>query len=259
MKIPVIAFLLLQFSAPAAYSFQPMTTEDTAFLGRDVKQAEVSFDHTEDTDATDYFSNTVSATFSYGLWDKLEISISAPWQGWNSAGFSESGLGDVDLEVKFWTATRRGWDLALKPGFSLPAGNDAKGLGAGEDQVWVYGIAGRTEGPAQYYLNAGYRYNKNSISEEKNIFSAAAMGAVELLPKTLLAAELTVETNTDRSAASHPVSAMLGGVWSPVPSLDLDAGVRMGLNDAAEELSLVMGATIRFGSRKELPPADPWP
>ncbi|MDT8285663.1 MAG: transporter [Elusimicrobiales bacterium] len=233
-------------------AFHPMTTEDTVFIGRDVKQAEIGFDHTEDTDAADYFSNTLSATFSYGLWDKLEILISAPWQGWNSAGLSESGLGDVALETKFWVAERRGWDLALKPGFSLPAGNDAAGLGAGKGQVWLYCIAGRAEGPRQYYLNAGYRYNRNSVNEETDIFSASAMGAVELLPKTLLAAELAVETNTDKSAASPPVSSLLGLVWSPNPSLDLDAGVRYGLNDAAEELSLILGATVRFGSPEKM-------
>jgi hypothetical protein len=223
-------FLALPVSAAA---FHPMSTEDTGFLGRDVIQAEIGFDHTEDTDASDYFSNTLSATFSYGLWDKLDILLSAPWQGWNSAGLSESGLGDVSMEAKFWVAERRGWDLALKPGFSLPAGDDAKGLGAGEGQVWVYGIAGRAEGPRHYYLNAGYRYNKNSGSEEKNIFSASAMGALEVFPKTLLAAELAVETNTEKDAASHPVSSLVGLVWSPNPALDLDAGVRFGLNDAA--------------------------
>lgn len=244
-KTLTIAALLLLI-ASRAWAFHPMSTEDTSFVGRDVIQAEVGFDHTEDTDAADYFSNTVSATFTYGLWDKLDILLSAPWQGWDSGGLSGSGLGDVALEAKFWAAERRGWDLVLKPGFSLPAGNDAEGLGAGDGQVWIYGIAGRTDGPRQYHLNAGYRYNKNSVNEEKNIFSASAMGAVELLPKTLLAAELAVETNTDQSAASHPVSILLGGVWTPTPSLDLDAGVRMGLNDAADDLSLILGTTIRF-------------
>lgn len=246
MKAVILALLFLGLSVPAAGSFRHMSTEDTDFLGRDVIQAEIGFDYTEDTDASDYFSNTISATFSYGLWDKLDILISAPWQGWNSGGLSKSGLGDVLLETKFWVAERRGWDLALKPGFSLPAGDEAAGLGAGKGQIWVYGIAGRTEGPLQYYLNAGYKYNKNSVNEETSLFSASAMGAIEVLPKTLLAAELAIKTNTDKSVASHPISALLGGVWSPYPSLDLDAGVRIGLNDAAKELSLMLGMTIRF-------------
>ncbi|HOI41764.1 MAG TPA: transporter [Elusimicrobiales bacterium] len=245
MKNVIIAALFLSLP-PTASAFHPMSTEDTGFLGRDVIQAEIGFDHTEDTDAADYFSNTLSATFSYGLWDKLDILLSAPWQGWDSGGLSGSGLGDVSLEAKFWVVESRGWDLALKPGFSLPAGDDAKGLGAGEGQVWVYGIAGRAEGPRQYYINAGYKYNKNSFNEEKNIFSASALGALEILPKILLAAELAVETNTDKDAASHPVSSLLGLVWSPAPTLDLDAGVRYGLNDAADDLGFILGATLRF-------------
>lgn len=246
MKNLIKTLFVVALFAPDASAFHPMATEDTGFVGRDIIQAEVGFDHTEDTDAADYFSNTVSATFTYGLWDKLDILLSAPWQGWDSDGLSGSGLGDVALEAKFWVAERVGWDLALKPGFSLPAGDDAKGLGAGEGQVWIYGIAGKSEGPRRYYLNAGYKYNRNSSNEEKNIFSASALGALEVLPKVLLAAELAAETNPDRSAASHPLSILLGGVWTPTPSLDLDAGVRMGLNDAADELSLILGATIRF-------------
>jgi len=246
MKKTVIFFSSVLFTCGGAQAFHPMSTEDTGFLGRDVIQAEVGFDHTEDTDAADYFSNTLSATFSYGLWDKLDLLLSAPWQGWDSGGLSESGLGDVSMEAKFWVAERRGWDLALKPGFSLPAGDDAKGLGAGEGQVWLYGIAGRTDSPRQYYVNAGYKYNRNSSNEEKNIFSASALGALEILPETLLAAELAVETNADKSAASHPVNSLLGLVWSPNPALDLDAGVRYGLNDSGVQVELIVGSTIRF-------------
>ncbi|HBE89313.1 MAG TPA: hypothetical protein DDW67_09275 [Elusimicrobia bacterium] len=246
MKISLPLFFALCVAGSPSFAFYPFVTENTNFLGRDVIQAEVGFDHTEDTTAADYFSNTLSATFSYGLWDKLDILLSAPWQGWNSGGVSESGLGDVAMEAKFWVAERRGWDLALKPGFSLPAGNDAAGLGAGKGQVWVYGIAGRAEGPRQYYLNAGYKYNKNSINEETNVFSASALTAVEVLPRTVLAAELAVETNTDKGSASHPVTSLFGIVWSPDPSLDLDAGVRLGLNGGADDLGLLVGATMRF-------------
>lgn len=246
MKKNLLTVTLISLACSTASAFHPLISEDTVFLGRDVIQAEVGFDHSERTNGPDVFANTVSAEFSYGLWDKLDIMISAPWQGWNSGGFSESGLGDVSMAVKFWVAARGGWNLALKPGFSLPAGNDAKGLGAGEGQVWVYGIAGRTDGPRRYYLNAGYKLNSNSGAEERHLFSGSAAVAFEALPRTMITAELSAATNTDKNSVSHPVSSVFGLIWSPNPSLDLDAGVRLGLNDSADDLGLLVGATLRF-------------
>ncbi|MDQ7772977.1 MAG: transporter [Elusimicrobiales bacterium] len=155
-------------------------------------------------------------------------------------------MGDVSLETKFWVASRGGWDLALKPGFSLPAGDDAKGLGAGKGQAWVIGVAGHVDGPREYYLNAGYKNNSNSGGEERNIFSASAMAAHKVLPGLFAAAELAIETNADKGAASHPVQTVLGLVWETTPSLDLSAGARFGLNDSADDFGLVAGLTIRF-------------
>jgi hypothetical protein len=152
----------------------------------------------------------------------------------------------VELEAKFAAGARRGWDFSLAPGFSLPAGDDARGLGAGENRAWFSAIAGRRDGGLQYHLNAGYTLNNGSAGEERHLFGAAAMAGAELSPKFLLAAELAVETNSGKDAASHPLYSTLGAVWYPSPSLDLSAGVRIGLNGAADDLGLLAGLTIRL-------------
>lgn len=242
---PLAAAALLCCAAPLS-AFHPMITEDTYFLDRGVFRGEAAFDHTRATRGPDAFTNTLSGEFTYGLWDKLEVMISAPWQGWNSGGLSASGLGDVALEAKFWAASRGGWDLALRPGFSLPAGNDAKSLGAGKGHIWLKGLLGREEGPRQYFLSVGYELNRNTSGERMHLFSASAMAGLEVFPRVILAAELAAETSAERDSSSPPLHSVLGLVWSPVPALDLSAGARLGLNDAAGDLGLLLGVTLRL-------------
>jgi hypothetical protein len=242
----LIASLLLAACGGAASAMHPLIGEDTGFLGRDVRQAEFGFEHAVSREGADVYSNSASAEFSYGLLEQVDILLSAPWQGWNSHGVGESGLGDVELAVKFPVAQKAGWTLALKPGFSLPAGNESKSLGAGKGGVWLYGIAGRTQGPMQYYFNAGYLFNRNSVDEEENILKASAAALFELLPRVLVSADLAIETNTDKNSSSHPVSSVFGLIWSPYPSLDLDAGVKLGLTKPADDVGLLLGFTIRL-------------
>lgn len=242
----MIAALLLCVCGGTASAFHPLISEDTAFLGRDVRQIELGLDHSVERHGADTYSTTGSALISYGLFDKVDLMLSAPWQGWNSHGLSESGIGDVSLEVKFGAGRAAGWDLALKPGLSLPAGNERRSLGAGKGGVWLYGVAGRTDGPRQYYLNAGFLLNRNSRREEEHIFKASAAAALEVMPKVMVSAELAAETNTDASSVSHPVSSVFGLIWSPYPTLDLDAGVSLGLTRPATDLGLLLGITLRL-------------
>ncbi|MGD9643222.1 MAG: hypothetical protein AB7V08_10830 [Elusimicrobiales bacterium] len=245
MKFITTALILSVFSAPAA-AMHPLISEDTGFLGRDVRQVELGLDHSVERQGPDTYSTTGSAEISYGLFDRVDLLLSAPWQGWTSHGLSRSGVGDVSLEAKFGAGRAAGWDLALKPGFSLPAGDEGRSLGAGKGGVWLYGVAGRTDGPRQYYLNTGFLLNRNSVGEEEHILKASAAGLLEVFPKVMISAELAAETNTDPSSVSHPVTSVFGLIWSPYPALDLDAGVSLGLTRPAPDLGLLLGLTLRL-------------
>lgn len=247
MKISFAAAVLAVFylSAPAA-AFTHLTGEDTRFLGRDGKQMEGWLDYSADKEGPDRYFTGASAKITYGLWDKLDLMVTVPWHGWNSHGISESGLGDALLEAKFQVADRSGWNLALKPGFSLPAGDEAKSLGAGKGGAWIYGIAGKTMGSWQLYLNAGFILNRNSLGEEKNILKASAAALLKAHPKLLAAAGVDASTNKDKSSTSNPVTSVFGLVWSPYPTLDLDAGLRLGLTRAAISEGLTAGLALRI-------------
>lgn len=241
-----LLFTAAMLLAATASAFHPMSTEDTALLGKDVRQIEAGLEHTVERDGADTYSTSASATLSYGLFRNLDVMVTVPWEGWSSHGISESGLGDVSIEGKFGAGKRSGWDLVLKPGFSLPAGNENRSLGAGKGGVWVYGVAGREAGPGEIFLNAGFMLNRNSFDEEENIFKFSAMGVAGVLPNLSAAVEFAAETNSDREASDHPLSTLVGVIWSPYPTLDLDFGARFGLNRAADDLSLLAGLTLRL-------------
>jgi len=239
------AAAVLGFSGPVL-AFYHLTGEDTLFRGRDGREIEGGLDYSVSKEGPDRYSTGATGKLTYGLWDELDLMVTVPWQGWNSKGISESGLGDVLLEAKFLAAQRSDWSFAVKPGFSLPAGNEAKSLGAGKGGVWLYGIAGKVREPWQFYLNAGYMYNRNSINARLNLLKTSAAAVLKVLPKMLATAELTAATDPYKGSLSHPVTSVFGLVWSPYATLDLDAGVKLGLNRAADNFGLLAGMTLRI-------------
>lgn len=246
MKISFTAVAaLFVLSAPAG-AFTHLAGEDTVFLGKYGKQMEGWVNYSVSKEGPDRYSTGAAAKLGYGFWDGLDLAVTVPWHGWNSRGIAESGLGDALIEAKFKVKDKSEWTLALRPGFSLPAGDEAKSLGAGEGGVWLDGIAGKAAGAWQFYLNAGYLHNRNSIDEEKNILRASAAALLRVHPKVLATAELAAATGKDKASSSNPVTSVFGLVWSPYPTLDLDAGLKLGLTRAAENFGLAAGATLRI-------------
>ena len=170
MKLFLTLVILSGACLPAA-GLQSLTGDEASWMAKDGRQVELAFDHSVSRAGADVYSNTGAAEITYGLFDRVDLLLSAPWQGWNSRGISDSGIGGVALEAKFSSGRRYGWDLALKPGFSLPAGDEASGFGAGKGGVWTYGIASRVAGAWGGYLNAAYFYNRNSIGEDEHLLT----------------------------------------------------------------------------------------
>lgn len=246
MRILLISLAVLALAGGDARAMHPLISEDTGFLGKGGRQAETGFEYSQASDGGNAYSRSLAAELSYGLTDKADLLFTVPWGGWTAGGRSENGLGDMTLDLKFQAAEKYGWTLALKPGLILAAGDDEKGLGAGKTAYALNAVAGRVRGPWQYYLNAGYTLNKNSAGEKEDILKVSAAAVHEILPKILISADLSAETNSDPAAAAHPLFSVFGVVWSPRDALDLDAGVKFGLNSAADDLGLLAGVTFRF-------------
>ncbi len=246
MRKALIISLAVASIAGHAAAFHPLITEDTGFLGKNNRQIETGFEHSVSNEGNDLFARYLGTELSYGITDKADFLMSIPWSSWTSGGASENGLGDFALESKFAVAEKWGWTLALKPGFSICTGDHKKGLGAGKSGFWTHAVAGAASGPWQYYINAGYLLNKNFADERENILKGSLAAAYEIRPKTLISLDLSAETNPDPADDSPPLTSILGLVWSPYEYLDLDAGVKAGLNAPADDLGFLAGITFRF-------------
>ena len=81
--------------------------------------------------------------------------------------FTENGISDISLEVKWRFYEKDGLSFALKPGISMPTGDEEKGLGAGRVGYRIFFITTKEIAPWAFHLNLGYIRNENKAMNEK--------------------------------------------------------------------------------------------
>jgi len=241
----IAAVLVCRLCLPAA-AFHPFLTEESGPIGRNVNKTRVLFEHSVSRNGPDVHTNTLNLEYGYGISDGLDFIAAVPWIRWTSAGASQSGYGDLELSSKFYLENGKNRSLALMPGFSLPTGDEEKGLGNGRSQAWLTAIVGIKPGRLHSFFNVSYLYNDNSGGERKHLLSASVAAAYELTPGWLPVAELSVGMNPEKGDATPPASMLLGFVWEPVPWLDLQLGAKTGISGPAEGPGLLAGAAVHF-------------
>ena len=240
----------------AAFAARPLISDDTGTLGKGKFQVELGFetsDHRTDDEGvvTKEDASSVSATFSYGILENLDIVLGAPYQ-WTKTKedgetvSSENGFSDVTLEAKWRFFEKGGFSMAFKPGVSFPTGDDKKGLGTGRVTYGALLIATQEIGPFAFHLNAGYRRNENDTDERKDIWIANLAGEVEVAKPLKLVANVGTETNTDRGSSVAPAFFLCGLIYSVMDNIDIDLGYKRGLNKAEPDNTYIGGLTIKF-------------
>ncbi|MBP2675637.1 MAG: hypothetical protein H6Q84_2477 [Deltaproteobacteria bacterium] len=181
----------------------------------------------------------LAATLSAGAADSVDIVIGFPWL-WNrvkedgAAVSDESGAGDASLEVKWRFLEKGGFSLAVKPGVSLPTGNEGKGLGNGRPPYGVTLIASQDFERSFLYFNVGYVHNEYKLDGDRatsrgDIWSGSVAAGVKIM-----------ESHT------WPAFLLGGFIYSIADELDVDLGVKTGLNRPETDLAAPAGVTWRF-------------
>jgi hypothetical protein len=200
----------------------------------------------------------LATTFSYGLSDTIDLVAGVPWS-WSKVRVNgqtvrdENGIGDLSLQLKwrFFESDDKRTSFALKPGISLPTGDDEKGFGNGRVGGDVTLIATHTVDRGALHLNLGYEYNNYSIAEvressRKSIWRASLAGEVEVAKRLKAVADIGVETNEERDSDTNPAYILGGLIYGVSDDVDLDFGVKGGLNDAETDTTWLAGITMRF-------------
>ena len=159
-KYLIIGMLILPASAWAAH---PLITDDAGTQGKGNFQLEVNgqFDSDDDTVSGVSVKTTggqIATTLTYGIINTVDVVLSLPyrWSNIKEDGITvsdENGISDTVFEVKWRFFEKDGLGLALKPGISLPTGDDGKGLGTGKTGYHLFFIASQEIAPWAFHLN----------------------------------------------------------------------------------------------------------
>lgn len=239
-----------------AFAAHPLITDDTGTQGKGKFQIEVNSEFTYDKETEDEVTTKekgreVATIISAGITDNMDLVFGLPYQ-WNkvkedgTVASDEHGISDVSLELKWRFHDKDGLSFALKPGITLPTGDDARGLGAGRTTYGLFFITTREMKPWAFHLNLGYRRNENKINERKDIWHASLAGEVEVVKDLKAVVNIGVERNPGEESTTHPAFILGGFIYSLNEHLDIDAGVKAGIDKAETDYSLLAGLSYRF-------------
>lgn len=246
------AFFMAAFAPTAAWAAHPLITDDAGTLGKGNFQFELNgqYDH-EEEDGITAKESQIATALSYGITDDIDFAVGIPflWTKEESTllDSSESGFSDASLDVKLRFYEKDGLSFAVKPGLSIPTGDDEKGLGAGKVGYHLYLIGTKEAGPWTFMGNLGYIRNETDAdTEEKNIWHISVAAAYALDDHWKIVADAGAERNPDIDGDNDPVYALAGVVYSPTEDIDLDLGMKAGLTSSETDWSLMAGTTFRF-------------
>jgi hypothetical protein len=249
-------FIVLSLSS-VSYAAHPLITDDTGTQGKGKFQVELdsefSFDKEKDEGITTKERDSeVSTVMSYGITDNIDIVLGLPYQ-WmikekedGDVTADENGISDISIEVKWMFYEKYGFSAALKPGITLPTGDDEKGLGTGRVTSSLFLIATEEIEPWAFHFNLGYIRNENRSEERKDIWHASLASEVEVANKLTLVANVGIEKNPDKVSTTDPAFILGGVIYSVTDAFDIDFGLTAGLNKPETDYSVLAGANFRF-------------
>ncbi len=265
----LVSVLALGAAPESARAAHPFVTDDTGTQGTGNWQIEFLGERNRNDYDADAGAGPVrqerrltlfSPVLTYGLLDNLDIALGLNHLRYrvseNGAVTDEAnGTSDSTLELKWRFYEQGDFSLALKPGLSLPTGDENRGLGSGRASWGASFIATYGAGPWTLLGNVAYTRVRFKLPQDEaatrgHLWRVSGGAAYPLSESVKLVGELGVRTNEARNDPFQPGRngrfAMLGAIYSPTKKIDLDIGLRKGLNRAETDTVFLVGATFRW-------------
>ncbi|MEM5785950.1 MAG: transporter [Syntrophobacteraceae bacterium] len=252
MAIRVLgAVLIVLLAAGTGFAAHPLVTDDTGTQGTGKFQVELLYEYerVEGGGVTDT-GNSFDFVFTGGLTDTVDLVLGIPLLHVRSKSVDSDdsvfGAGDLGLEVKWRFFERDTFSLALKPGLSIPSGDDEKGLGSGRVGGSLFLIATKDLEPFAIHANVGYGRNENKLDENKDLWHVSLATEYKVIEGIRLVGNVGADASADK-ATDTPEGFVLGGlIYSATENLDLDIGAKGVFTESADGFALLAGATFRF-------------
>ena len=244
-----------------AFAAHPLITDDTGTQGKGKFQVEVNSEFNYDREkeegvTTKETGGEIAAILSYGILDNIDIVLGMPFQMLkikedDELTSRERGISDLSLEVKWRFYEKDGLGFALKPGITLPTGNEKKGLGNGRPSYGLAFITTKELGPWAFHFNLGYTRNEYKLREDKeanrnDIWHVSLASVVEVVKNLKLVGNIGVERNPEKASSKHPAFILGGLIYSISENVDIDIGVKGGLNKPETDFTILAGIAFRF-------------
>jgi hypothetical protein len=246
-----------------AYAAHPLITDDTSTQGKGKVQIEINSEFSSEKEQTQRLSvdetgGKAGAALSYGIADNIDLVVGMPlkWYTFKEGGMIvayESGIGDMGIELKWrlLESEESGMSLALKPGLSIPTGDELKRLGNGALSAGLTLISTHEGRLGALHCNLGYSRNAYGIKENdeaarNDIWHASLAAELNMTGNIRSVANIGVETNEDKTSDIHPVFLIGGLICSIGENLDIDLGLKCGLNKAETDTTFLAGLASRF-------------
>jgi len=254
-KSLLVVFILLLMTE-AAFSKDMLITNDTGTQGKGNLLVEVNsefaFNKQVFFDATTREASFgLETIFSYGISESADVILGIPYL-WSrveedGAGTSkENGISDLSVELKWRFYEKDGLSFALKPGLSLPTGDQAKGLGTGRTGYNLFFITTKVIGTLTFDVNLAYTRNENKVDERKDIWYASFAAEVPVAENVRLIGNIGLQTNPDKTSNSYP-AFFIGGInYSLTNTFDINLGLKRGLNKSETDYAVLAGIALRF-------------
>ncbi|HSG75827.1 MAG TPA: transporter [Burkholderiales bacterium] len=227
--------LAVALDAQAAH---PLITEDTGTQGAGRYQLEVFAEELEER-GTRRDIEVWTGVLSYGVGETADVQVGIPVYR-----DGPDGVGDASLGLKWRFLERNAWSLALKPGITVPTGDERDGRGTGKVTWGSLIIVSYAPGAIAVHAHAGFWRNENKLGERESLRQLAA-AATYRIGDVRFVGEFARETNPAPGGRTVRYST-IGAIWSMTRDVDLDIGWRNGNGSAPIDEALLIGATVRW-------------
>lgn len=253
-----ICVIIFFFWISEAFAAHPLITDDAGTLGKGNAQLEFIGEYGYDDEEgvrTNSLVAPIAPVLSYGITDNLDIvlGISYLYVRTKQKGTmsDEDGISDTSIELKWRFYAKEGLGLAIKPGISLPTGDNNKGLGNGRPSYGLVLITTKEIDPWAFHLNLGYthieyRREEDTAEKRKGIWHASLASEVDIIKDLKAVANTGIERNFDKTSNTHPAFILGGLIYAVTEKVDIDFGIKGGLNKPATDYSFLAGITWRF-------------
>ncbi|MFI5294327.1 MAG: transporter [Thermodesulfovibrionales bacterium] len=249
----IVAAAIVLVAVGQTFAAHPLITDDTGTQGKGKFQLEIIGEYQHESKDGITIDSVVVPTIpvlSYGITDTSDIVLGISYQHVRTSDSQKTttadGLSDTSVELKWRFYDKDGLSFALKPGISIPTGNDEKGFGAGKITYHLFLIATKEIKPWAFHLNLGYIRNENKINERNDIWHSSLAGEVEFIKNLKAVANVGIERDRDKASNTIPAFILGGLIYSISTNLDIDIGIKKGINNRGNDYSIPAGITWRF-------------